>query len=150
MRFEGTLTINAPRDKVWAFLTDPEAVSRCAPGLESLEIITPNQRFRAVASVGLGTVKARFVTDVEWLELEAPNRASMKVHGTAPGSAMDATSTMVLSDGPGRSTELKWTADVKVVGTLAGLAARLMSGVAGRLTGAFFDSVRRRVEAREE
>lgn len=147
MRFEGTLTVKAPRERVFAFLTDPQAVSRCAPGLESLEILTPKQRFRAVASVGLGAVKATFVNEVEWLDLVAPSRASMKVHGTAPGSAMDATTSMVLSDGPGGTTDLQWTADVNVAGTVASLAARLMSSVARKLAGAFFDCVKRSVEA---
>jgi molybdenum cofactor cytidylyltransferase len=147
MRFEGAVTIEAPRERVWAFLTDPEAVGQCAPGLESLEVIAPKERFRAVASAGFGTIKVRFVTDVEWLDLAAPTRASMKVHGTAPGSAVDARSSMVLSDGqPGR-TDLHWVADVNVVGTIASLAARLMSGVAQRLTDAFFDAVRRRIES---
>src|SRR5262245_53662089 len=45
MRFEGTVTIGAPRDRVWRFLTDLEAVGQCAPGVESIEIITPLERF---------------------------------------------------------------------------------------------------------
>lgn len=146
MHFEGTLTIDAPRDRVWAMLTDPEVVSRCAPGLESLEIVSPDRRFRAVAAIGFGMVKVRFVNDVEWLELDAPNRARMKVHGTAPGSAVDVTSAMVLADGPGGTTTLAWSADVNVVGTIASLAARLMGGVTQKLTSAFFECVKARIE----
>jgi carbon monoxide dehydrogenase subunit G len=37
MNFKGTVTINAPREKVWKFLTTPEQLTECAPGLESLE-----------------------------------------------------------------------------------------------------------------
>ncbi len=126
MRFEGTLTIRAPRERVWRFLTDPEKVSRCAPGLESIEVIAPGERFRAVASVGFGALKATFANEVEWLDLEPPSRARMKVHGTAPGSAVDATSEMLLSDGPEGATGLRWAAEVSVVGTIASIAARLM------------------------
>jgi molybdenum cofactor cytidylyltransferase len=149
MRFEGQLVINAPRAAVWAFLTDPEAVGRCAPGVQSLEIIEPRHRFRVVASVGFGAVKAAFVTDAEWLQVEEPSRASMKVHGTAPGSAMDATSEMRLDEAPGGGTQLRWSADVSVVGTIASLAARLMGGIAQKLTNDFFDSVRKKIETLE-
>jgi len=38
-----TVTINAPRQTVWQFLTNPEQLTQCAPGLESLEVITPEQ-----------------------------------------------------------------------------------------------------------
>src|SRR6266852_5224581 len=127
--FAGTVTINAPRDKVWRFLTDPQQLTRCAPGLESIEVIAPNQKFRAVASVGFGAVKATFVTDATWMDLDPPNRARMKIHGKAPGSVVDGMSEMVLSDGPGGATVLDWSSDVTVIGTIASLAARLMGTV---------------------
>ena len=70
----------------------------------------------------------------------------MKAHGTAPGSAVDATTSMTLTDGGGRRTELAWTADVNVVGTIASMAARFMGGVTKKLTAAFFESVRSNIE----
>ncbi len=146
MHFEGTLSIQAPRAKVWDYLTDPEKVSKSAPGLESLEIVEPGKKFRATTSIGFGSVKVRFVNDVEWVELDPPNRAQMKAHGTAPGSGVDATTSMTLTDGQGGATNLAWTADVNVVGTIASLAARLMGGVTKKLTAAFFDSVRKEIE----
>ena len=147
MRFEGTVSINASRQKVWDFLTDPNKVAGCAPGLEKLEILEPGQRFRATTSIGFGTVKARFVNEVEWVEMDAPNFARMKAHGTAPGSGVDAESSMRLTDAQGGATDLAWTADVTIVGMIASLAARLMGGVTKKLTAAFFDSVREEIEA---
>ncbi len=146
MHFEGSLAIKAPRAKVWDYLTDPEKVSKSAPGLESLEIVLPGKKFRATTSIGFGSVKVRFVNDVEWVDLDPPNRAQMKAHGTAPGSGVDATTSMTLTDGQDGATDLAWTADVNVVGTIASLAARLMSGVTKKLTSAFFESVRRQIE----
>lgn len=150
MRLAGDVEIRAPRDRVWGFLTDPHAVGGCAPGVESLDILEGGRRFRAVAAVGFGSMKARFVTDAEWLDLEAPHRARMKAHGKAPGSAVDVTSEMELSDGDGSGTHLHWIADVNVVGTIASIAARLMGSVAQRLTDAFFDKVRRQIEGQVE
>jgi hypothetical protein len=147
VHFEGKVSIRAPRERVWAFLTDPEAVSRCAPGLESMEILTPGEKFRAVTSVGFGSVKVRFVNDVEWLDLDPPHAARMKAHGTAPGSAVDATTSMTLTERDGNTTDMAWAADVNVMGSVASLAARLMGGVTKKLTAAFFDSVRKRIES---
>jgi carbon monoxide dehydrogenase subunit G len=146
MHFEGNLSIKASREKVWDFLTDPKKVSKCAPGLESLEIVTPGEKFRATTSVGFGSVKVRFVNDVEWVDLDPPNRARMKAHGTAPGSGLDAATSMTLTDGQGGATDLAWTADVQVVGAVASLAARLIGGVMKKLTVAFFESVRKEIE----
>jgi carbon monoxide dehydrogenase subunit G len=114
----------------------------------SLEILAPRERFRATASVGFGSVRAIFVAEALWLDLVELERARMRVHGTSPGSAVDAESEMLLADAGDGRTELRWSADVNVVGTIASIAARLMGGVAQRLTSAFFESVRRRIEAR--
>jgi carbon monoxide dehydrogenase subunit G len=150
MRLEGKTTIAAPREKVWAFLTDPISVSRCTPGFESIEVVVPGRKFRALAAVGLGTVKARFATEVEWLDLVKPSHARMKAHGTAPVGAADVTTEMTLADGPSGSTELTWTAEVTVVGTIAAHAARLLKGISTKLTNAFFACVRRKVEVGAE
>jgi uncharacterized protein len=147
MNFNGTVTIRAPREKVWTFLTDPNALTQCAPGLESLEVLVPNESFRAVASVGFGAIKARFTIDATWMDLDAPNRARMKMSGKAPGSAVNGSSEMVLSDGADGATLLTWSSDVTVVGAIASLAARLMGVVTQKLTSAFFDCVRAKIEA---
>ena len=111
-----------------------------------MDVIEPNKKFRAVAGAGFGSIKVTFKTDVEWIELDAPGRAAMKVHGTAPGSAMDMTSAMTLSDGPEGSTDLAWTADVVVLGTIASVAARLMKPVTNLLVGALFKCIKGKIE----
>jgi carbon monoxide dehydrogenase subunit G len=146
VRFEGKINIGASRPDVWAFLTDANAVSHCMPGLESIEIITPNEKFRAVGALGLGSVKLKMNTDVEWVELDAPSRAKMRMRGTAPGSSIDVASEMHLADGPGGSTDMEWSAEVKILGTVASLAARLMKPVTQKLTGEFFNCVKKKME----
>lgn len=146
MLLKGEVAIHAPRKKVWDFLTDPNQIGQCAPGVEKIEEIEPMKRYRGVVSVGLGGVKARFNGEVDVLELDEPNRAKLKAHGTAAGSAADAVSEMSLSDGPDGATLVNWTADVNVSGQLASLAARLMAPVSQKLAGQFYEEVRRRIE----
>ena len=147
MRFEGTIVIKAPRGVVWVFLTDPHQVAQCAPGVETVEMTVPDQKFRATAAIGFGSVKARFSGDAEFLELDPPKRAKIKAHGDAPGSAVDVFSEMVLSDGPDGTTEMKWGVDIVVLGTLASLAARLMSSLTQKLTAQFFECLKAKIEA---
>ena len=149
MLLQGDVVIDAPRKRVWDFLTDPSQVGLCAPGVEKIEVIEPNRKYRGTVSVGLGTVKARFTGVVEILELDEPNHAKLKAHGTASGSAADAVSEMGLSDGPNGATNVHWTADINVSGQLASLASRLMVPVSEKLAAQFYDEVRRRIETQE-
>ena len=146
MHFEGTVQINAPRDKVWAFLIDPNRVGSCGPGVESIEVID-DTHFKATAKVGVGFISARFVVNMELVDLEAPDTANIKAHGQAPGSAVDATATMNLSDGEGGGTQMDWLADVNISGTLASVGARLIEGTANKMIGQTFDCIRTKLEA---
>ena len=146
MHLEGTVEIAAPRQRVWDFLTDPQAVARCAPGLESIEVIEDGRRFKAVASLGLGSIKSRFTVDVEWVEMSPPERAVARAHGTASGSAADVMAEMLLTEPAPGSTGLQWTADVTITGTIASLASRMMGGVTQKLSSQFFECVRASVE----
>ncbi|HLF73092.1 MAG TPA: carbon monoxide dehydrogenase subunit G [Anaerolineales bacterium] len=149
MQLKGSVTIRAPRKKVWDFMTDPNQIGQCAPGVEKIEMLEPLKRYRGVVSVGFGAVKARFSGEVEVLELDEPHYAKLKAHGSATGSVADAISEMRLSDGPDGSTVVDWTADVSVSGQLASLAARLMVPVSQKLSEQFYEQVRKKIESEQ-
>lgn len=146
MRFEGSVPIRAARDKVWAFVTDPDQVGQCGPGVETIEVVDATH-FKATAKVGIGFISARFVVDLEFAELDAPDRALIKAHGQAPGSAVDATAEMRLADGDDGTTVMDWNADVAIAGTLASVGSRLIEGTANKMIGQTFDCIRAKLEA---
>jgi len=146
MKFNGTVDINAPRDRVWAFLMDPDQVGPCGPGVESIEVIDADH-FKAKAKVGIGFISARFNIDMSIAERDEPNNAVIKAHGQAPGSAVDATATMALRDGENGGTTMDWGADVLIGGTLASVGARLIEGTANKMIGQTFDCMKEKLEA---
>lgn len=147
MQLKGSVEIHAPRELVWEHVTDPHVVSDCAPGVESLQVLVPDQKFRARVSIGFGSVKATFLSVVEWQSLQPPERAVVVAHGDGSGSAADVTSEMVLHEQPEGGTRIDWTAEVVVAGKIAGLATRMMGGVSRKLSGQYFDCMKERIEA---
>jgi carbon monoxide dehydrogenase subunit G len=148
MKFSGSVEIQAPRDRVWAFLMDPDQVGPCGPGVESVDVVDETH-FKAKAKVGIGFISARFNIDMEIAERDEPNKAVIKARGQAPGSAVDATATMALRDGeagPGL-TVMDWDADVMIGGTIASVGARLIEGTANKMIGQTFDCIRSKLEA---
>lgn len=146
MQFSGTVDIAAPRERVWAFVMDPNQVGRCGPGVESIEVVD-DTHFKATAKVGIGFISARFKVDMEFAEVHAPDDATIKAHGQAPGSAVDAVATMRLTDGADGGTVMAWSADVNLAGTLASVGARLIEGTANKMIGQTFDCMKQQLEA---
>ncbi len=148
MEFSGTQTIAAPIDKVWAFLLDVNNVAACAPGFQGMEVLG-DEHWKAVVAVGIGAVKAKFTMDVTRPELQQPEHMVVKGRGKAPGSAVDLNGDMHLSALDSERTQMDWKASVVVSGTIASVGARLMQGVAERLTGQFFDCLKSKLQAAE-
>ena len=146
MKFAGTVDIAAPRDRVWEFVIDPNQVGSCGPGVESIEVLDATH-FKATAKVGIGFISARFVVTMEMADLTPPDRAVIKAHGQAPGSAVDATAEMRLSDSANGGTTMDWNADVTISGTMASVGARLIEGTANKMIGQTFDCMRTKLEA---
>ncbi|HUG17164.1 MAG TPA: carbon monoxide dehydrogenase subunit G [Thermomicrobiales bacterium] len=146
MDFSGTVEIKASREKVWAFLTDPHQVTQCAPGLQSVEVID-DSHFKCVVRAGVGMIRGNFNFDIRWLDMDEPSHARMQADGKVPGSAVAMTSEMQLVDGEVGGTVMNWSSNVRVSGTIAGVGARLMSGVADRQTKEVFACIKSKLEA---
>jgi carbon monoxide dehydrogenase subunit G len=144
LEFSGSPEIAAPRERVWQRLMDPHFVAQSAPGVESVETIDPSH-FKVVSGFGVGSIKVRFAMDVGLMDV-VPNRsAAMRVHGKAPGSAIDVVSRLEIQDaGPDR-VRLNWSATSDISGTVASVGARLMEGTARKLTEQFWTDFARRV-----
>ncbi len=145
MQFSGSVEIAAPRERVWAFVIDPNQVGQCGPGVESIEVID-DTHFKATAKVGIGFISARFVVNMEFAEMQTPDRATIKAHGQAPGSAVDATAEMALSDGADGGTKMDWSANVDIAGTLASVGARMIDGTASKMISQTFDCMKAKLE----
>ena len=137
MEFSGTQTIDVPIQTVWAYLLDVRKVAACAPGFQTLEDVG-EEHWKAVISVGVGPVKAKFNLDVTRPEKHEPDHMVVKGRGKAPGSAVELAGTMKLSSASENSTNMDWNANVTVSGTLASIGGRLMNSTAEKLTEQFF------------
>ena len=146
MRFAGTIDIDAPRERVWAFLTDPAQVTTCAPDVQSLEIADPHH-FKVVVRAGVGPIKGTFTMNVQFLELERPKHAAVLARGQAPGSAVEMVSNMDLSEFDEQHTVMEWSSEVTVSGMIQQVGARLMQGAAEKITQQVFSCIKAKLEA---
>jgi carbon monoxide dehydrogenase subunit G len=107
---------------------------------------TGPEEWRAVVSVGVGAVKAKFILDVTRPLKDEPEHMVVKAKGKAPGSAVDMSGEMNLTEEGEQQTRMDWKANVVVSGTIASVGARLLGSLAERLTGQFFDCLKTKLE----
>ena len=143
MRFEGTFEVAAPRDRVWAFITDPKEVTACAPDVRSVDVDDPTH-FRVVVRAGVGPIRAVFKMNVQFSEMRAEEHLTVLADGQAPGSAVGMRTTVDL-DGD-HPTTLRWASDVNVEGLVANVGERFLPSVADRMTKQIFECVRAKLE----
>jgi uncharacterized protein len=146
MEISGSQTIAASNAKVWAFLLDVNNVASCAPGFQSLEELGP-EHWKALVSVSVGPVKAKFTLDVTRPEIQELDHMVVKASGKSPVGVAEMSGEMQLFPLEDEQTRMDWKAIVVVSGTIASVGARMMQGTVNKLTGQFFDCLNSKIVA---
>ncbi len=139
MELADEITINAPKEVVYAALNDPEILKRCIPGCEEL-IKTSDTELEAKVVLKVGPVKAKFSGDVVLDTSGAPDAFSLSGQGNggAAGHAKGGADVTLSADG--EQTILRYEAKAAIGGKLAQLGSRLIQSTAKKLAAKFFKS----------
>lgn len=145
MHFEGLFDTPASETGVYSLVTDPKEVSGCMPGLQRVDIRSPDE-FDAVVRVGVSFIRGDFTLHFKSVGKEASSRARFSVHGMGLGSAIDMEIDLVIFAGKNGGASMRWKADARVSGRVASLGQRLMEAQAEKIIREFFDCFRQRLE----
>lgn len=139
MQLADEITINAPKDRVYAALNDPDVLRQCIPGCEEL-IKHSDTDLEAKVVLKVGPVKARFSGTVTLNTDGAPDAFSLSGQGNggAAGHAKGGADVTLVSDG--EATILTYDAKADIGGKLAQLGSRLIQSTAKKLAAKFFQS----------
>lgn len=146
MEMKEEIRINAPRDRVFTALNDPEVLKRAIPGCEDLEKLSDTD-FTATVVIKVGPVKASFKGEVTLSDLNPPESYAISGHGKGgpAGFARGGARIQLLDEG--EVTLLRYEVKVDVGGKLAQLGGRLIDGTSKRLAAQFFESFKEIVGA---
>jgi carbon monoxide dehydrogenase subunit G len=136
VKIEGSYTFNAPRDKVWQVLQDPQIIAQCMPGCEQLNEIGPDQ-YEATMKVGVAAVKGTYKGKVTIRDKEAPSHYILSGEGSGAPGFMRGDVAIDLEE-TDRQTVLKYSADARIGGLIASIGQRMLGGVAKMMLEQFF------------
>lgn len=147
MIFEDRFTVQAPVERVWAFLRDPQQVAQCIPGTERIEVID-DRHYRVVAGAKVSFLSVSFVMNVKVTEIEEPTRLVSVAEGmdSRIKERVKLTSALALEPRGPATTEVSYRIDLAVFGKLASLGLAVIKGKARQMAADFATSIRTRLE----
>lgn len=143
MRIEGTFDVAAPRAAVYRHITDPGLMARCVPGCESIEQISPTS-YRALVTIGIGGIKARFNLVVEVTREHPPGLVLSRTRGEegSRASVVAADNELKLDEIDSDTTRVSYSSEVSVTGRLGKFALGVMKKKVAAMGQEFADRLR--------
>jgi carbon monoxide dehydrogenase subunit G len=125
---QGTYTLPAPIDRVWAFLMDSKEIAKVIPGCEGLEETAPDT-YRATLKIGVAAVKGTYTGSVQLLDKLPPTSYRLLIEGSGtPGFVKGEASVTLTAEAD--QTVLTYDADTQVGGLIANVGQRMIGGAA--------------------
>src|SRR5690606_10831980 len=151
MEIEKTLTVSAPRERVWALLMDPHVMTGAVPGMQSIDVISPTE-YLALMKVKISFLSAKFKLHTHIVEQREPEY--LRVEGTGEdasvASSLKQTSEIFLSETPQGGTELKIKVNVDLLGRMGTFGLSVMKTKADRMWDEFGKNLAARLEGKLE
>jgi len=144
MHFEGKAVVKAPVDKVWNFISTPESIAQCLPGVEEYKVLE-GKRTEAKVKIGVGFIKGTFKVNSRVVDEDPENhRAKLLVDGSGVTSAFKAEIQISCNPHP-EGSELRWVAEATVSGPLGSVAKGLIEGASQKVVNQTLECVTRKV-----
>ena len=143
MKIAGTHQIQAPRDRVFAALIDPQILQRCIPGCESL-VQTADNTYVATMKAGVGAVKGTFKGTVRLEDIQSPFHYRMIVEGKGGPGFVKGTGVFDLAENDG-ATAIAYTGEMQIGGVIASVGQRMIEAAAKMLAGKFFGELEKQI-----
>lgn len=144
IHLEGSNSMNAGRETVFALLTDPNFLARTLPDAEEVHVLD-EKSLEAKLKVRIAVVASTLKVRMTLTDRVAPSRATLTAEGTGSGSSMKILSTFELEGGS--PTKMTWAADAEITGVMAGLGSTLLKGFATKKVSEIFTGITKAIEA---
>lgn len=148
MLIEQKFVINAPAERVWAFLMNPDASGPCVPGCEEVRVLD-EKTYLAKVNVKIAFVSLAFNVKVTITKMNPPFHLETIATGEERSmtSTLKATSVVDLKGLPEGGTEVSYRSDVGLFGKLGTMGQGVVKGRAKQLGKEFAEAVTRACES---
>lgn len=136
MKLSARYAFNAPREKVFSALVDPEVLQKCIDGCEKMEK-TGDDSYDAHLKIGVAGIKGSYVGKIAIEDKKEPESFSLRVEGKGVPGWVKGTAKLQISPNADGS-ELQCDSEGQVGGVIAAVGSRLIEAVGKKMQDEFF------------
>jgi len=147
MKIEKQFEVNAPQQRIWEFITDPEKVGPCVPACTGVEPLGDGAYLAAV-TLQVGPIKTTFNLTVSTTDERPPHYAAYHTQGEEGGKAsrLSATSTLTVEPIDPHRSMVHYVSEITISGRLGKFGAGVMKKIADRDGERFVAALCREIE----
>ena len=144
MHFESKAVVKAPVEKLWRFISTPESIAQCLPGVVEYKVLE-DRRIEAKTKIGVGFIKGTFKVNSRVAEEDpVAHHARLLVDGSGVTSAFKADIQINCNPHP-EGSELSWIAEATISGPLGSVAKGLLENTAQKIVNQTLECVTQKV-----
>ncbi len=144
LRVEGSFTVGADRETVWASLLSSEMLESCIPGCEGLQLLGDDS-YEVSLTAGVGPVRATYAGRIALSDKIEPESFRMLFTGQGSAGSVRGEGTVALVEAAD-ATEIRVVGDAQVTGAIARVGQRLLGSASKMLMGQFFACAKAKIE----
>jgi carbon monoxide dehydrogenase subunit G len=141
----GSYTFNAPPDRVWDLLMDPNAISSCIPGCDKFEP-DGEDRYNVTLTIAMAAITGSYQGTVTLTDKTPHQSYKLVMEGQGRPGFVKGTSVIALRP-DGQATAVDVSGAVHTGGPIARLGQRLIGGIAKMTMDRFFACLGAKLEA---
>ena len=140
MHLDGTHNLNASPEKIWIMLQDPAVLARITPGVKTLEALGED-KYEAISEIKLGPVSASFKGQMEVVDKLDNQGFTLNIKQQSKIGNVSASGKISLKSINQGQTEVTFSGNALLTGTLARTGQRVLGGVAKAMTNQIFQAL---------
>lgn len=150
MKIEGSYTIPASREKVYALLLDPAVLKRAIPGCEEIQP-QGDSAFRIKMRAGLASIRGNVEGEIRVEDARPPEHYRLAMSGKGMGSFVTGWANLDFTEAagtaPASGTEIRYSGEAQVGGMIAAVGNRMIELAVRKALSDFFEFIKE--EARD-
>jgi uncharacterized protein len=146
MKITGTYELKASTEVIWQMLMDSSILEKVTPGIEKLEL-KAEDLYSAISQVRVGPVKGVFEGELALRNKVDGESCLLVIDQKSKMGNVVAEIGILLEPTDTGNTQVRYTGEARMSGTLARTGQRIMSGVVSTLSKQFFQALEKEVEA---